>query len=121
MNTFNYSYGSLSDGSAVPMLSPLRGINSVRYSYKDWHIQAETDWALAKDRVNTSVGEITSPAYALLNLRTGYRYKYKNNIWEANISVENVLDAKYREYSDWGTVLRPGRNFVVYVSYSFGK
>jgi iron complex outermembrane receptor protein len=120
-NTFNYSYGSLSNGSAVPLLSPLRGINSGRYTFKGWHIQAETDWALAKNRVNESVGEITSPAYALLNLRTGYQFMFRNHIWDVNFSVENVLDERYREYSDWGTVLRPGRNFIVYISYSFGK
>jgi iron complex outermembrane receptor protein len=121
MNTFNYSFGSLSNGSPVPMLSPFRGVNSLRYTLKGWHIQAETDWALAKNRVNAEVGEITSPAYALLNLRTGYRFMFRNNIWDVSFSVENALDEKYREYSDWGTILRPGRDFVVYVSYSFGK
>lgn len=121
MNTLTYSYGTLSDGSPVPMLSPLRGVSSVRYTYKGWHIQAETDWATAKDRINTSVGEISSPAYALLNLRTGYKFVYHNHIWNVNLSVENVLDEKYRTYSDWGTVLRPGRDFVVYVAYAFGK
>ena len=121
MNTLTYSYGTLSDGSPVPMLSPLRGISSVRYTYRGWHIQAETDWAASKDRVNTSVGEISSPAYALLNLRTGYKFVYHNHVWALNFSVENVLDEKYRAYSDWSTVLRPGRDFVVYLSYAFGK
>jgi len=121
MNTFNYSYGSLSNGSAVPMLSPLRGINSIRYTFKSWHIQAETDWALAKSRINTSVGEISSPAYGLLNLRTGYQFRLPHHIWDVNFSVENVCDQKYRTYSDWNTILRPGRSYVVYVSYSFGK
>ncbi len=115
MNTFNYAYGSLSNGSPVPLLSPLRGINSVRYTYKGWHIQAETDWALAKNRVNTEVGEITSPAYALLNLRTGYQLMFHNHIWALNFSVENVTDEKYREYSDWGTVLgRVGALWCIY-------
>jgi iron complex outermembrane recepter protein len=121
VNTFNYAYGSLSDGNPVPLLSPLRGLNSVRYTYKGWHIQAEADWALAKNRVNTEVGEITSPAYGLLNLRTGYQLMFHNHIWALNFSVENVTDAKYREYTDWSNILRPGRSFVVYLSYSFGK
>jgi len=121
MNTVTYSYGTLSDGSPVPMLSPLRGICSVRYTYKGWHIQAETDWATAKDRINTAVGEIISPAYALLNLRTGYKFILHNHVLNLNLSVENVLDEKYRTYSDWGTVLRPGRDFIVYVAYAFGK
>jgi iron complex outermembrane receptor protein len=121
MNTLTYSYGTLSDGSPVPMLSPLRGVSSVRYTYKGWHIQAEADWATAKGRVNTEAGEATSPAYALLNLRTGYKFIYRNHIWNVNLSVENLLDQRYRTYSDWGSILRPGRDFVVYVAYAFGK
>lgn len=121
MNTLTYSYGSLSDGSPVPMLSPLRGISSVRYTIKGWHIQAETEWASAKDRINNEVGETTTTAYALLNLRTGYKLTLKQHVISINLSVENVLDKKYRQYSDWGNVFRPGRNFLVYVSYSFGK
>jgi iron complex outermembrane receptor protein len=121
MNTLTYSYGSLSDGSPVPMLSPLRGISSVRYTYRGWHIQAEADWATARDRINASVGETATGAYILLNMRTGYSLMYHEHIWSLDVSAENMLDQKYRAYSDWGSILRPGRSIVVYLSYSFGK
>lgn len=121
MNTLTYAYGRLSDGNPVPMLSPFTGISSLRYNYKGWHLQAELSWASAKNRINTEVGETSSRAYGLLNLRTGYRLLFKNNVWMLNFSVENVFDSKYRTYADWGPILRPGRNFVVYLAYTFGK
>ncbi|HWB64974.1 MAG TPA: TonB-dependent receptor, partial [Chitinophagales bacterium] len=121
VNTLGYAYGRLSGGSPVPLLSPLRGINSLGYGIKGWHIQAEGDWALAKNSVNTEIGETATAGYFLLNLRTGYKFVIHNHVLAIKFSVENVLDTKYREYADWGNVYRPGRNYVVYISYAFDK
>jgi len=121
MHTFKYSYAQLSNGEPMPLVPPLKCYHSVRYSIQGWHIQAEAEWALWQKRVNQSAEEKTTPAYGLLHLRTGYKLNIGSHLMSLSFAAENVLDRNYREHLDWGNVPRPGRNFILTLSYAFSQ
>jgi iron complex outermembrane receptor protein len=121
MHTAKFSYAQLANGEPLSQIPPLKCYHVLRYSISGWHAQAEAEWALPQERVNRLSGEQATPWYALIHFRTGYKLSIKNHLLQFNFAVENLLDRNYREHLDWGNIPRPGRNFILSLSYAFSQ
>ena len=104
-------------GAALPAIPPLEGGVTLRRDLTGsirW-MEAEWEGALRQGRVASSIGEIETPGWSVLNLRLGASVAGSN----VSLGVENVFDKLYRGHLDPYTLYRPGRNFFVRVSRAF--
>ena len=92
------------------------GSLSIRFSERDYLLQAETVWAAAQRNVNEIYGESQSPSFVVFNLRGSLK------LFEAlsvDAGVENIFDMLYYELLDWQQIPRPGRNLYVSLKTGF--
>ena len=104
------------NGAPLPLIPPLKIVNSLRYDIATIHVQAEYEWAAAQNRINPSAGEQKTASWTTLALRTGWSI---NSFLQCNAGVENLFDKNYREHLDWGGIPRQGRNFYLNAVYTF--
>ncbi|MBK6876075.1 MAG: TonB-dependent receptor [Ignavibacteria bacterium] len=69
INNIQYTYGIDNLGEYLPQIPPLMGSLSIRFSERDYLLQAETVWAAAQRNVNEIYGESQSPSFVVFNLR----------------------------------------------------
>lgn len=119
MATIKYAWAQDDKGDALPLISPLRSIGSLRQHINRLWVQAELEAAAAQHRVSRVAQERTTGAFSLCHFRMGYEGKSRYFGWQLNAGVENILDAYYREHPDWGNIARPGRNFYLQLGIGF--
>ncbi len=119
LSTLRYTVGTGHQSDPLPLIAPLKNISSVRWRLQAFSLQAETEWALAQDRISAWAGEDATPGYALLHLRGSYTWLLSGCRMELQAGAENLLDKKYHEHNDWGNVLRPGRNLYIQLKCGF--
>lgn len=112
------AYASDSENNPLPLIPPLKNNLTLVAQYKGFKLQAESEWAIAQHSVSEKTGEIATPAYQLIHVRSSRDWNLDKIKFGAALGVENLLNENYREHLDWGGVLRPGRN--VYVSLKVG-
>ncbi|MFW6199155.1 MAG: TonB-dependent receptor [Gemmatimonadota bacterium] len=102
----------------LPLTPPLEGSLSARYMPSgvggSW-IEVEGKAVDRQDRPAATAGEVETPGYGLLNVRSGFALVGTDLI----VGVENVFDRAYRSHLDPTSLLRPGRNFYVKLARSF--
>ncbi|BAX78980.1 TonB-dependent receptor plug domain-containing protein [Labilibaculum antarcticum] len=125
-SSFTITKGKYKDGSPVRHVPPIFGNTSIIYKTKHWTSRlsleyndeisyenladSERDKAYLYAKDNN--GMPYSPAWLILNFTNQIQINTKLH---ANISVENILNKRYRPYSSG--ISASGRNFIVGVSY----
>jgi iron complex outermembrane receptor protein len=110
-------------GGPVAEMPPLLGHASARYDDGGAYLVLEGVFAARQDRVDASLGEAPTPAWAVANVRAGVRWRKLL----ATVGVSNLLDADYVEHLSYqrdpfrtgARVPEPGRNVYVSVSARF--
>ncbi len=109
-------------------IAPLHGSLSFEQHWLGWRSALELAWAAPQHDVAAFNDELTSPGYAVLNLRAGYTVSEHLDI---DVVVENLFDRRYTEHlaginqvfdSDVSVGSRlpePGRFVAVSVKYRF--
>lgn len=118
--TIGYVQGERIDGGALYHMMPLHGRLALTHVLGGWSSAVEVQLVGDKDRVDQRRFEPSTPAYALLNLRTSYEWQ---NI-RVDAAINNVFDKLYydplggRDFADWkalggtiGAVPAMGRSF----------
>ncbi len=109
----------------LPLMAPLRVNAGLRYAHAGYFIEIAGRYSAKQDRVDTSFGETVSPAYTLLDLKCGM--KWRNHL-KCNISVSNLLDVGYYDHLNFsyknagtlkGRIYNPGRSVSLSVQYDF--
>lgn len=113
------SWGSLNDGDPIPQLPPVSGSWIFRWEPTDFMIQAEGKWAMEQNRVSKTMQEPRTPGYNVYTLKSGWKRKFDSVTIVADAGIENLMDAKYKDHSDWGQWFRMGRNFVFSVGFGW--
>ena len=116
VSNLKYTRAADDAGAPLPLIPPLKTVNSIRYEKSKINISVEWEWAEAQRRVSTMALEKPTPAWSVLSLRTGWRI---NSLLRCNAGVENLFDKNYREHLDIGDIPRPGRNIYLNVTYKF--
>jgi outer membrane receptor protein involved in Fe transport len=104
-------------GAPLPAVPPLEGGLTLRRDMSGSIRWTEAEWegAFRQDRVASSIGEVQTPGWGVLNLRAGAHLAGS----DVSLGVENMFDELYRGHLDPYTLYRPGRNFFARVSRSF--
>jgi iron complex outermembrane receptor protein len=116
ISTLKYNYGADNDNNALPLITPLKNISSIKKQFKKISIQFETEAAATQNRVNKQVNETTTAGYFIANVRMSYSNLLKEKKYRIDLGVENIFDVAYKEHLDWGNINRPGRNVYVQLS-----
>lgn len=119
VNVASYFFGEMNDGEAMPQIAPLKNRLSLTYKKAQYYMQAENELSAAQNRVNTDFGELPTASFSLFHVRGGYTFKTKQSSIQLTAGLENVFDKAYSEHLDWGSYLRPGRNFVFGLSIKY--
>jgi iron complex outermembrane receptor protein len=118
ITTLKYATGRDNEKAALPLIAPLRTIETVRYQRGNLWLQAELEAAAAQNNISIAASEKRTSAFAICHFRFGYQFKTPKMIWQWSAGVENFSDVYYREHLDWGNIARPGRN--IYLQMSIG-
>ncbi|WP_422360180.1 TonB-dependent receptor [Reichenbachiella sp.] len=113
------TYAKDGEGTPLPLIPPLKNNLTLVGQAKGFKFQAEGEWSIAQKNISENTGEVATPAYQLIHLRTSKDWKFDKFQLGASLGVENLLDESYREHLDWGGVLRPGRNFYASLKIGF--
>jgi iron complex outermembrane receptor protein len=73
-------------------IAPLHGTVALDHKWRAWQSTAEVVWADAQNEVAAYNGELTTPGYALLNLRTAYTFRERLTV---AVGIENLFDEFY--------------------------
>jgi outer membrane receptor protein involved in Fe transport len=104
-------------GLALPSIPPLEGGVALRRSFGgalQW-LEAEVRGAARQDHAADQIGEIETPGWGVVNLRSGISLARA----DVTFGVENLFDETYRAHLDPYNLYRPGRNLFMRVSRSF--
>ena len=116
------------NGINLYRIAPLHGTVSFEQHWQSWRSALELAWAAPQHHVATFNDELTSPGYAVLNLRAAYTFAEHLDV---SLSIENLFDRRYVEHlaginqvfdSDvpvGARIPEPGRFVAVAVKYQF--
>lgn len=110
-----YTIGNDDEGKALPLIAPLKSINSVFYrANKKMVLNAELIANAAQRRIDTErYGETPTSSSAVLNTGISRDFSLPGaKVLKAGVTVENVFDSRYYQHLDIMKIMRPGRNFV---------
>ncbi len=101
----------------VAEMPPLTARLALRWQNPSWFAELEGVGMAEQDRIDVDLGEETTPAWAVANLRAGYT----SGPWQLVVVVDNLFDRTYHEHFSYfrdpfrsGIRLNePGRSFSV--------
>ncbi|MDR3468485.1 MAG: TonB-dependent receptor plug domain-containing protein [Xanthobacteraceae bacterium] len=89
--TLNYVRGERTDGVDLYHMMPINGKLALDHTLDHWTNSIELQLVGAKDDVSQVHNELTTPAYALVNLRTGYQWQNAR----FDFGIDNLLNKYY--------------------------
>lgn len=103
----------------LPFIRPLSYRTSLHFMHKSWGVLAATHGDLKHHDYSPAYGEHQTPSFALLDLSMDYTFRFGKYGIVVQAGIENVLNAYYTTYADWGNIPRMGRNFFTSLKFSF--
>jgi len=122
-NTLSYVRGlNQKDDQNLPQISPLNGILGIEYVPLDW-MSADFSAILFSNQNKVATGELTTPGYAIFNLKFNFvNLKLANIKAGFSVGIENILDKEYRNHlsTNRGFIIsEPGRNIFLRANIAF--
>ncbi|OIP83676.1 MAG: hypothetical protein AUK44_04605 [Porphyromonadaceae bacterium CG2_30_38_12] len=114
-----FTLGEINNSNPMPLIPPLKNVVAIQYEENNLSLQAECETALAQNRINIAYGEQATPAYAVFNVKSGYRFSLSKLGFNAGLGISNLLNNAYFEHLDWGRINRPGRSVEFYLKVSY--
>jgi iron complex outermembrane receptor protein len=121
-----YTYGQNQElDEPLPQIVPLTGHLSLNYDKDNYWINLKSRLVAEQNRISTSFGETVTPGFATFDLSAGLK-PFKG--FSVGAAVLNIFDTDYYEHLNFsyrnsdllnGRIYEPGRNFTLYVTYSF--
>ena len=113
-----YARAQDNKGGNLPFIRPLSYQTSLHYMYNKFSVQASVNGDFAQINYSPEYGEDQTPAYAICNLSADYSFKLKGVSATVQVGAENLLDAYYSTYADWGNIPRMGRNIFTSLKFN---
>ncbi len=83
------------NGDSLYRIAPLHGTVTFEQHLQAWRSALELAWAAPQHDVAVFNDELTSPGYAVLNLRAGYTF---GGHFDVDLVAENLFDRRYVEH-----------------------
>jgi hypothetical protein len=89
--SLSYVDGERTDGIGLYHLMPINAKISIDHALGNWSSSLELQLVGAKNRINEVHNELTTPAYTLVNFRTGYQWQAVR----ADVGIDNLFNQYY--------------------------
>jgi iron complex outermembrane receptor protein len=126
LSDLSYTYGQNIDfDEPLPQVAPLTAHLSLNYEKKIYWINFKSRLVDSQQRISESFRETASPGFATFDLSSGIK-PFKG--MTIGVAILNIFDKAYYEHLNFsynnsnslrGRILEPGRNFTIYLNYSF--
>ncbi|MBE8720325.1 TonB-dependent receptor [Sphingobacterium pedocola] len=117
--TLMYARATDDDGGNLPFIRPLSYHTSLHFMHRKFNFQTSMNGDFAHKNYSPEYGETLSRAYRIWNISVDYTFKFKNYRATLQIGAENLFNAYYSTYADWGNIPRMGRNIFTSLKFDF--
>ena len=109
-----YTRGTDNEGFALPLIAPLKTVNTVSYSFGKSLLRMESTTNAAQRHISYGrYGETGTPASSVLNAYAGTELLLKQQTrLRLSTGLENIFDEHYYQHLDVMKIARPGRNLT---------
>jgi iron complex outermembrane receptor protein len=114
-----FTYGKLNSNDPLPLIPPLKTVVAVKYQKDQFSFQAEAESSIAQNRINKNYGESKTPAFTVLNVKSGYSIFLSKVVIDISLGITNLFNKAYYEHLDWGRINRPGRSLEMLLKLTF--
>lgn len=114
-----YAKSQDNNGGNLPFIRPLSYQTSLHFMHKQFGIQTSVNGDLAQVDFSPEYGEDQTPAFHIWNISADYNFRIKNYKAVIQVGAENLFDAYYSTYADWGNIPRMGRNIFTSLKFMF--
>ncbi|GHE33928.1 TonB-dependent receptor plug domain-containing protein [Sphingobacterium griseoflavum] len=114
-----YARAQDDNGGNLPFIRPLSYQTALHYGHGPFGLQTAVNGDFLHRNYSPEFGEDQTPAYTIWNISADYSFALMK--WKGNLQVgaENIFDAYYSTYADWGNIPRMGRNVFASLRISF--
>lgn len=117
--SLTYARATDGKGGNLPFIRPLSYQTSLQYMYKHFGIQTSMNGDAVQRHYSPEYGEDRTPAYQIWNMSADYVLPIQKVNTTLQIGAENILNAYYSTYADWGNIPRMGRNIFTSLKINF--
>lgn len=117
--SLSYARATDDKGGNLPFIRPLSYQTSLHLMHQKFGIQTSLTGDFLQRHYSPEYGEDETPAYMICNISADYTFKIKNMKTVFQAGAENLLNAYYSTYADWGNIPRMGRNFFTSLKLDF--
>jgi len=113
-----YARATDDKGGNLPFIRPLSYQSSLHFMYKKMGVQTSVNGDFTQKRYSPEFGEDQTAGYRVWNASADYTFQLKGMRTVLQVGAENLLDAYYSTYADWGNIPRMGRNIFTSLKFS---
>ncbi len=117
--TLTYARATDEKDGNLPFIRPLSYQASLHIMHGNLGIQTSLNGDFIQRTYSPEYGEDQTPAYMVWNASADYTLPIKNVRTVLQVGAENLLNAYYSTYADWGNIPRMGRNIFTSLKFSF--
>lgn len=117
--TLNYARATDDQNENLPFIRPLTYQTSLYYMFGQFGVRTALHGDFAQNNYSPEYGEDLTPAYEIWNASADYTFRIKHYKAVLQIGVENLFNAYYSTYADWGNIPRMGRNIFTALKFNF--
>jgi len=114
-----FTVGELYTGVPMPLIPPLKNIVAIQYQKNQFSLQTECESSMAQSRINKDYGERKTPAFTVLNIKSGYSIPLFKRTMDIGLGISNLFNKVYFEHLDWGRINRSGRSLELFLKISY--
>lgn len=115
---FTYARATDKKGDNLPFIRPVSYQSSVHFMHKKMSFQTSVNGDFIQKNYSPEYGEDQTADYWVWNASADYTFRLKNIRTVLQVGAENLLDAWYSTYADWGNIPRMGRNIFTSLKFS---
>jgi iron complex outermembrane receptor protein len=112
--------GKDDNNNYLPMMMPLKSINTLRYAASNWRFFVEGIGASAQNKTSAFYGETNVPGFFIADAGADKTIDvHGGSQLIFSLTCDNIFNTYYYESADVIKLPRAGRNFILHVTYNF--
>ena len=117
----NVTYARATDDqdANLPFIRPMSYQTSLHWMHRQFSVMGSIKGDLSQEDYSPEYGEDRTPAYTTLDVSADYTFKIHNYTAVVQVGAENLTNAYYSTYADWGNIPRMGRNIFTSLKINF--
>ena len=117
--TVAYASATDDNGSNLPFIRPVSYQTSLYWMHGKWGVKMSLNGDFMQRNYSPEYGEDPTPAYNIWNTSLDYHFSIGQAKLVLQLGAENLGNAYYSTYADWGNIPRMGRNIFASMKINF--